>query len=778
MTENVRTSANNRKYSRRSPDRQKFHLKRWALTQSIMRWVRGEFIPLSSPFHWYSPILERFEKVLRHQGVKGAILFAKRRRQEYLKYLSVPPGSPEERKYRLKLISAWGQRGAEVVLKKEAPNIRMVLTACTSLRSFRLPVKVDLSTVVDPGISLDLSPMKDTVRLFWGQLCGRFHVPNISQAQWREWHISFKSGPGGTPALLEWADNLSSIPKDLWSHLFRVGGQRFESCIRSLMGGMPSINRIKPSKIGPIRKIVGISDLEGKTRVIGILDYISQSVLRPVHFFLFTILRQIPQDMTFHQGSFVEHVRKWKSETLYSVDLTAATDRFPISVIALVLEGYFPKDWVDSWVKIMVSVPFKVGNSDKEVHYGVGNPMGAYSSWASFALSHHFVMFQACLNTKIRWSKAKYVILGDDVLVGDAVLGEEYIRLILSLGVEVSPAKTFISSEICEFAKRYIYKGEEVTPFPVSAVLDNLEEVSLLVSALDGETKKGYHPKSGVPGCIEKLKKIQGFRRKSCRKWASWAFDSWMGIEYSKGNVEVLDYLRSLNHPPRDDVAEFFFLNGEKVIQYAIARLIQKSFESPMGDFQRDIVNLKESLDSLSDAGHWTSDNYFRHIPTVAVALQAESSLLLLEKGGVFTDPQWSGPLSEVLHEFISNPLNNSSWGMDTRQRKARAMSRLGREIRSLVEDALSDEEGVGTLSLSDRAYPVQRVVWPAVHYVTAPPAAIGVVLKNGRWAVFETPTGPLQMDLYTKLHQLFLRNLQFVDYSGPGVTAQPSLPG
>lgn len=54
------------------------------------------------------------------------------------------------------------------------------------------------------------------------------------------------------------------------------------------------------------RRIVGIPDREGKTRAVAILDYWSQTALRPVHDLLFRVLRTIPQDVTFAQESFKE----------------------------------------------------------------------------------------------------------------------------------------------------------------------------------------------------------------------------------------------------------------------------------------------------------------------------------------------------------------------------------------------------------------------------------------------------------------------------------------
>jgi hypothetical protein len=59
-----------------------------------------------------------------------------------------------------------------------------------------------------------------------------------------------------------------------------------------------------------IRKVTGIQDREGKTRMVAILDYWSQTALRPLHDRLFGILRTIPQDMTFSQGAFSERVKE------------------------------------------------------------------------------------------------------------------------------------------------------------------------------------------------------------------------------------------------------------------------------------------------------------------------------------------------------------------------------------------------------------------------------------------------------------------------------------
>lgn len=163
-----------------------------------------------------------------------------------------------------------------------------------------------------------------------------------------------------------------------------LGGPALRHRMVGLLGdpalfGLPS-GEFYSSSPGEIRRLVGIPDLEGKTRVIAILDYWSQTALRPVHDLLFAVLRIIRQDVTFDQGSFKDRVASWgEGLTLYSIDLTAATDRFPIDLICQVLEGHFGSAFVRAWRDVMVGYPF-VAPGGERVSYSVGNPMGAMSS--------------------------------------------------------------------------------------------------------------------------------------------------------------------------------------------------------------------------------------------------------------------------------------------------------------------------------------------------------------------------------------------------------------
>lgn len=341
---------------------------------------------------------------------------------------------------------------------------------------------------------------------------------------------------------------------------------------------------------------MGIPDRE-KPRTVAILDYWSQTCLRPVHYFLFGVLRRIPQDVTFDQGSFLDRVRSWgQVQEYYSIDLKNATDRFPIDLICTVLGGAFTREWVLHWKSIMVGYPFS--SKEGEVSYSVGNPMGAYSSWASFAVAHHFVMYDSCRELRIPWRSARYVILGDDVLVGDHDLARAYQQRILDLGVEVSLEKTLVSVDTFEFAKRYFHKGEEITPFPLSSVIDNLKSIPLLVSAIRGESRRGMLAQGGTPEAVGNLFSRLHYSARACSRAVVRARECELGLRFSEGSLGALDLVSQLLGESKSAVLrEAGLLTDESaklIVKRAVHSMFADSLSNPRLDLGRLAVDLVE----------------------------------------------------------------------------------------------------------------------------------------------------------------------------------------
>jgi hypothetical protein len=59
----------------------------------------------------------------------------------------------------------------------------------------------------------------------------------------------------------------------------------------------------------------------------------------------------------------------------------------------------------------------------------------------------------------------KYCLLGDDIVIGSPRVAKRYLMLMEILGVECNPSKALISRNgSAEFAKRFFYKGEDLSP--------------------------------------------------------------------------------------------------------------------------------------------------------------------------------------------------------------------------------------------------------------------------------------------------------------------------
>jgi hypothetical protein len=228
---------------------------------------------------------------------------------------------------------------------------------------------------------------------------------------------------------------------------------------------------------------LGVKEEPGKVRVFAIVDYWTQIVLRPLHEWLFSILRRIPQDGTFDQLAPVRAlIDKFPNEMMYSFDLKAATDRVPLETQVALLNQLLPGSMGSLWGRLLkdrdyfydlTSDHFSHIDVEKglprtgRVRYAVGQPMGAYSSWAMLALTHHMIVqYSANRVGKTGWFPA-YAILGDDVVIADRLVARQYRATLDELGVRISEAKTLKGRGSCEFAKRFILKGIDTSPISV-----------------------------------------------------------------------------------------------------------------------------------------------------------------------------------------------------------------------------------------------------------------------------------------------------------------------
>jgi hypothetical protein len=222
-------------------------------------------------------------------------------------------------------------------------------------------------------------------------------------------------------------------------------------------------------------KLSVVYDQAGKARIVASVNWWIQSAFKGLHKSIFRFLETVPTDGTFNQKqSFDQFLEKYSSNQLMSgYDLSAATDRLPIDVQRdiLISAGLPGNLWRDI-LTFPYCAPFETSEDVSEVRYAVGQPMGAYSSWAMLALTHHVIVHVAATNTGLLITEdVNYAVLGDDFIINHNAVAESYLEIMNSLGVSISINKSVISNRFTEFAKTLRGPGINISPIGAGAIL-------------------------------------------------------------------------------------------------------------------------------------------------------------------------------------------------------------------------------------------------------------------------------------------------------------------
>lgn len=254
----------------------------------------------------------------------------------------------------------------------------------------------------------------------------------------------------------------------------------------------------------------------GKVRIVAILDAWSQWLLRPLHDGIFDLFTKLETDGTHDQTaplySLMEHIRLSGAKA-YSFDMTAATDRMPIWFQAEVLES-FGFNAAQEWRRLISQRSFRVTSGFKDsiahaislevfdarnarntqdVCYSVGQPMGAYSSWAVMALSHHVIVQIAHLRVGGHGFFRHYALLGDDIVIADERVALKYLEVMKELGVGVNRLKSIESSAgVVEFAKRWVHPHlGEFSPIGARLLLSAIKNTTMVPALFSELAQKG-----------------------------------------------------------------------------------------------------------------------------------------------------------------------------------------------------------------------------------------------------------------------------------------------
>jgi len=204
-----------------------------------------------------------------------------------------------------------------------------------------------------------------------------------------------------------------------------------------------------------------------KLRAIASPYLVHQVALQPLGATLYHHMRTLPWDCTHDHSKPVSALQTHLSrkKVVHSVDLSNATDYFPLEVqvrMLKVLLGNHPS--IDLFVEISRS---QWKSTIGTIRWTQGQPLGLYPSFASFGLAHGYLL-SMLLDKKYN---NEFYVLGDDVVILDDSLYHRYIETLDILGCPYSPDKSISSSELCEFGGKVItstrvhpsYKWREVS---------------------------------------------------------------------------------------------------------------------------------------------------------------------------------------------------------------------------------------------------------------------------------------------------------------------------
>jgi hypothetical protein len=312
--------------------------------------------------------------------------------------------------------------------------------------------------------------------------------------------------------------NVDITFKRLWLATSKYVG---ELAIIMQLGLTPGLGAALASKTSYLGKLGLKQEAAGKVRIFAMVDPFTQWLLRPLHKYLFKNLRLLPMDGTFNQGNPLKRVPVGRP--LYSLDLSAATDRLPVSLQQKIIQHLFGEAYAHTWRSLLTLRPYAVKYKDKSgkpintsVKYEVGQPMGALSSWAMLAITHHLIVQAAAILSNSKFPYKGYALLGDDIVIWDKSVAESYLKIMAGLGLEVNTSKSIISTggRGLEFAKRTIVGSIDVSPISLKEYSSALENSASLAAFA-----KKYNIKDST------MKTLLGLGYKSSAntsRWLAW----------------------------------------------------------------------------------------------------------------------------------------------------------------------------------------------------------------------------------------------------------------
>lgn len=457
------------------------HLYAWAGATLLARSARS--------LQWTYCILGEFISLWHNNGLKTASAVFKEASRVLMKFLSGEQVKTSEVSgLRLSLDKGLPKilpRGLRRYIRDgHVIAIRLAFFALSVADLLKYTAKPKIETITQPYDGSESLPSMDeeirqAVEDLVSMVSRRPKAPT-----WNGFHATIKAGPFGKAMLSAPLDAVALTSSPLWntflemSKYIRNSGPLVQN---TKYLSWLTLNFCRPFWSGflgslPLGKLSKVIEARGKVRVVAIPGYQVQSLLKPLHDSLFEFLELLETDHTHNQEGGVIRCMDSRQSVMNSYDLSAATDRFPrwfeAATLSHLYMGVLPNAslMATAWEKLLEGLVFSFRATRKgrleEVTYGSGQPMGTYSSWASFAVSHHVCVLISARRAGFE-NFRDYDLLGDDIVLrGDTDMHQRvfdhYLVLMRSLGVGIHPKKGISSRNgSFEFAKRFV-RGQDV----------------------------------------------------------------------------------------------------------------------------------------------------------------------------------------------------------------------------------------------------------------------------------------------------------------------------
>jgi len=471
----------------------------------VLLWV----LALSDHKLYFVVLSERIISLWKDNGKVFLVLYLKECLRLIQHYLAGFPDSPSVEGVRIGM-----KDGLPIIIPgplryyishKDLNVIRGILTIFSVFRVLRIPGKLKINTITDPFSGDDKTlPVGEVGNVFARVFKLKFHRP-ISRHVIHDLLPLVSAGPNSSTSCLGAHIDAKAflMEPQVLNSFYKLGNLLGSELILKLFQEIEMVKKFGLKEDTPGIKLGKLSIKEeaaGKVRVFAMVDVWSQSLLSIIHNYLFEVIKDIKQDGTFDQArpliALRSRLAKKDDKSSYSFDLSAATDRLPMALQIQLLSQLLGREISESWGQLLVSRFYHLNSSKYgkfRVKYEVGQPMGALSSWAMLALTHHFIVQLAASRSGFKTWFLDYALLGDDIVICDSQVAIHYQSIMKSLGLEINLSKSLISKiGVMEFAKRIILPEGEVTPIGPKNIVWTLKSPSMVVSLFLDLSGKGY----------------------------------------------------------------------------------------------------------------------------------------------------------------------------------------------------------------------------------------------------------------------------------------------